>query len=158
VLLEEDGSIRPVATAASDPTVEENLIKLREFPIDPAGPDPSARALREGHLEIVPEMTESQIDHFARSPEHADLLRKFPFPIRGVVVPLKVRGRTLGAISFGYLGSDRSFSADELSLMEEVARRAAFAIDNARLFKEAQRGTGALEARDDDTPRGGRGR
>jgi PAS domain S-box-containing protein len=158
VLLEEDGSIRPVATAASDPTVEENLIKLRAYPIDPAGPDPSARALREGHLEIVPEMTESQIDQFARSPEHAELLRTFPFPIRGVVVPLKVRGRMLGAISFGYLGPDRSFSADELSLMEEVARRAAFAIDNAQLFKEAQRGAGGLEAKEDDTPQGGRGR
>jgi PAS domain S-box-containing protein len=138
VLLEEDGSIKPVATAASDPTVEESLNKLREFPIDPAGPDPTAKALRQGHLEIVPDVTESQIDDFARSAEHAELLRKFPLPARGVVTPLKVRGRTLGAISFGYLGSDRTFSHNELSLMEEVARRAAIAIDNARLYKEAQ--------------------
>lgn len=155
VLLEEDGSIKPVATAATDPSVEENLIELSAYPIDPAGPDPTAKALREGRLEIVPEVTESQIEYFARSPEHAELLRKFPFPVRGVVAPLKVRGRTLGAISFGYLGSGRSFSNDELSLMEEVARRAALAIDNARLFKEAQLAAEPLASKGEDSPRAG---
>jgi PAS domain S-box-containing protein len=158
VLLEDDGLIKPVATAATDPAVEENLIELSAYPIDPAGPDPTAKALREGHLEIVPEVTESQIDDFARSPEHAELLRKFPFPVRGVVTPLRVRGRTLGAISFGYLGSNRGFSQDDLSLMEEIARRAAVAIDNARLFKEAQLAGDGLEGKDDDAPEGGRGR
>jgi PAS domain S-box-containing protein len=158
VLLEEDGSIKPVAIAATDPTVEENLIKLRDYPIDPAGPDPTAKALRQGHLEIVPDVTESQIDKFARSPEHADLLRKFPLPARGVVAPLKVRDRTLGAISFGYLGPDRAFSHDELSLMEEVARRAAIAIDNARLYKEAQLAPRKTATSSGDTPEGGRGR
>jgi PAS domain S-box-containing protein len=158
VLLDEDGSIRLVAAAATDPSVEETLIKLRDYPIDPAGPDPTAKALREGHLEIVPEVTESLIEGVATSPEHAELLRRFPLPARGVVAPIKVRGRTLGAISFGYGNTDRAFSQRELSLIEEVARRAAVAIDNARLFTDAQPLTEAEEAESVEAPEGGRGR
>ena len=54
-----------------------------------------------------------------------------------MIVPLLARGRTLGAITFASAESGRRYGASDLALAEDVARRAALAVDNARLFQEA---------------------
>src|SRR5262249_6782638 len=64
----------------------------------------------------------------------------------GVVVPLKARGRTIGAMGFFSSAADRRFDARDQALAEEIARRAAVAIDAARLYREARQ---ALELRDE---------
>jgi serine phosphatase RsbU (regulator of sigma subunit)/PAS domain-containing protein len=53
-----------------------------------------------------------------------------------MVVPLIARGRTLGALTLATDGSRRTFDADDLALAEELARRCALAVDNARLYGE----------------------
>ena len=53
-------------------------------------------------------------------------------------VPLVARGRTLGGFTFGSRSSARTFSAKDLALAEELAQRAAIAVDNARLYREAR--------------------
>jgi serine phosphatase RsbU (regulator of sigma subunit)/anti-sigma regulatory factor (Ser/Thr protein kinase) len=53
-----------------------------------------------------------------------------------MVVPLTARGRTLGALTLATNGSRRTFDADDLALAEELARRCALAVDNARLYGE----------------------
>jgi serine phosphatase RsbU (regulator of sigma subunit)/PAS domain-containing protein/anti-sigma regulatory factor (Ser/Thr protein kinase) len=53
-----------------------------------------------------------------------------------MVVPLTARGRTLGALTLATDGSGRTFDADDLALAEELARRCALAVDNARLYGE----------------------
>jgi serine phosphatase RsbU (regulator of sigma subunit) len=53
-----------------------------------------------------------------------------------MVVPLAARGRTLGAMTLATDGSGRTFDADDLALAEELARRCALAVDNARLYGE----------------------
>jgi signal transduction histidine kinase len=55
-----------------------------------------------------------------------------------IFAPLKTRERTLGVITFGLGMSGRRFTPADLPLVEEVARRAALAVDNARLYREAQ--------------------
>ena len=55
-----------------------------------------------------------------------------------LVVPLEVRGRILGALGFSYAESGRRFSNDDLPLAQEIARRAAIAIENARLYERLQ--------------------
>ncbi|PQV63136.1 PAS domain S-box-containing protein [Abditibacterium utsteinense] len=55
-----------------------------------------------------------------------------------LVVPLEVRGHILGAIGFSYAESGRNFSRDDLPLAQEIARRAAIAIENARLYQRLQ--------------------
>ena len=54
-------------------------------------------------------------------------------------VPLIARGRVLGAISFGSADSERSFGLESLAFAQEIARRAASAIENANLYAEAER-------------------
>lgn len=61
-------------------------------------------------------------------------------------VPLAARGRTFGAISFLSTESGRRFDEHDLELAEELARRAALAVDNARLYEEAQRSLALLDA------------
>jgi len=61
-------------------------------------------------------------------------------------VPLTARGRTFGAISFLSTESARRFDESDLELAEELARRAALAVDNARLYEEAQRSLALLDA------------
>ena len=63
-----------------------------------------------------------------------------------MVVPLLARGRTLGALTFVAAESDRRYVSSDLRLAEEIGRRAALAIDNARLYERAQ---AATRSRDD---------
>jgi PAS domain S-box-containing protein len=70
------------------------------------------------------------------------LLRRLGFRAE-MIVPLQARGRTLGAITLVLGGTDRRYGPADLALAEELAWRAALAIDNARLYSEAQ----AAEAR-----------
>jgi PAS domain S-box-containing protein len=54
------------------------------------------------------------------------------------ITPLVARGRTLGALAVLQAESARNFSADDEALLGEIARRAALAIDNARLYSDAE--------------------
>lgn len=60
-----------------------------------------------------------------------------PAPVEGVVVPLSARGTVLGALSVGR-PADRSHSPDDITVLEDAARRAALAIDNARIHSDRQ--------------------
>jgi signal transduction histidine kinase len=55
-----------------------------------------------------------------------------------MILPLVARGRSVGAMCLVSSSPHRRFSATDLSLAQELARRAAVAIDNARLYHEAQ--------------------
>jgi signal transduction histidine kinase len=55
-----------------------------------------------------------------------------------MAVPLTAHGRLLGAITFGSNTPGRRYSTDDLALARELARRAAIAIDNATLYRQAE--------------------
>lgn len=55
-----------------------------------------------------------------------------------MIVPLVVRGRSMGAITFVCASPGKTFGDDDLLLAEDFAHRAAVALDNARLYREAQ--------------------
>ncbi|HET6616151.1 MAG TPA: PAS domain S-box protein, partial [Dehalococcoidia bacterium] len=61
-------------------------------------------------------------------------------PLRSaIVVPLSLRGTSLGAIAFCLVESERHYDDADLQTAEEISRRAAMAIENARLYREARR-------------------
>jgi signal transduction histidine kinase len=64
-----------------------------------------------------------------------------------MVVPLMARGRPLGALTFVWVNSRRRYSRADLALAEELARRVALALDNVRLYYEAQKLNASLEQR-----------
>ena len=78
------------------------------------------------------------LEQVARDERHRELL--IGLGLRSyMVVPLLTQGRVLGAISFVSAESGRRYGEADLRLAEELARRAAYAVDNARLYEEAQK-------------------
>ena len=137
-VVEADGVVSEVTVAHTDPA---RVLLARELadryppnPEEPAGP---AAVIRTGTAELVPEITDEMLASSAVDGAHLDLLRRLD--LRSYMcVPLKARDRVLGAITFISSESGRHFGKDDLLLAEELARRAATAIENARLFREAE--------------------
>lgn len=145
-LRDADGSIRDVAVAATDPELPAGLEELRaRFPLDPAGGHPVARVLRSGEPLLLAEMSSAHLSSFAQGAEHARFMIAHGYR-SAIVAPLLARGRTLGALSILRLGAGEPYAQDDLELACELARRAALALDNARLFTELRRVEQRLEA------------
>jgi PAS domain S-box-containing protein len=144
-LLDEDGSIKDVAVASADEGVARELESLRaRYPLDPAGEHPVAQVLRSGEPELLEEMTSMLLSSFAQGSEHARFMIDQGYRF-AVVAPLTARERTLGALSVLRLGDGQRYGEDDVELVCELARRAALAIDNARLFSDLRRVEQRLE-------------
>ena len=134
-VLEEDGSLDRLAMTHQDPEKIALAHELEErYPPDPDAPRGVAQVLRTGHSELVPEIPEALFEEAAHGAEHREILRRLGFKSY-MIVPLVTRGRTLGAISLVSAESGRRYGRVELELAEELARRAALAVDNARLYR-----------------------
>ncbi len=145
-LRDEDDLIREVAVAASDAQIPAALETMRRrYPLDPAGGHPVARVIRSGEPELLAKMNEMLMRSFAQGSEHARFMIDHRYH-SAVVAPLLARGRTLGALSLLRLGDTEPYDEHDLDLACELARRAALAIDNARLFSEVRRVEQRLEA------------
>lgn len=137
---------RQVAITHIDPAQEEQLRSVRHrYPVDPDAPDGIAHALRTGQSQLVSPVTDEWLSGVARDAEHAEALRRI-HSSSYMIAPLVAHERVLGAISFFITQSPRRYGPDDLSLAEDLARRAAVAVDNARLYRETQ---DAVRARDE---------
>jgi serine phosphatase RsbU (regulator of sigma subunit) len=65
-------------------------------------------------------------------------------PVEGFAVPLIARGQQLGTLALGR-HADHRHDVDEMAVVEDVARRAALALDNARIHWERRRVAHALQ-------------
>jgi signal transduction histidine kinase len=117
----------------------------RRYP--PRGDEPTGpqRVLRTGRAELYPEITDAMLAAAAHDEEHLATLRQLQMR-SAMAVPLNARGRTLGVITFIRTESDFPYGTEELTVAEDLAHRAALAIDNARLIAEARE---AARARDE---------
>jgi PAS domain S-box-containing protein len=145
-VVEDDGSIRQLGVAHADPA---KLLLAEELQVRyPTRPDEGsavAQVVRTGEPELVPDVTPAMLAAAAKDELHLGLLRELG--IRSyLAVPLVTGDRVGGAISFVQTESGRSYGPDDLALAEELARRAATAIENARLYAEAERRAQAARA------------
>jgi PAS domain S-box-containing protein len=144
-LLGDDG-IEGAAVAASDPELARTLEEMRErHPIDLEGPHPVAQVIAGGEPMLLAEMSEGQLKAFATAAEHERFVLASGYR-SAVVAPLVARARTLGAISIVRVRDHEPYDREDLEIASELARRAALAIDNARLFGELQRLDGLQQA------------
>ena len=138
------GLLHRVASAHAESAAE---VVLREmalrFPPDPAGSLPAARVLRTHEPVLVQTVDEEWLGETIGVEEHREMFRRLR--VRSIVaVPLIAHGRSVGALTFH--SSRRSFGPDDVQLAADLARRAALAIDNARLHDELR---AAIRARDE---------
>ena len=131
-------SLRQLAVAHVDPTKVEWARRLQDrYPSRLEDPRGVANVIRTGEPELYPHLTDELLRQTARDEEHLRILREIGLA-SVIIAPLASRGRTIGAITFVAAESGRRYTADDLALAVELARRAATAVDNARLFREAQ--------------------
>jgi PAS domain S-box-containing protein len=149
-LVEDDGSMRCVAAAHSNPAKSAYVRDLRRRYPPTAADHPVQRAVRTGEAVYLADVQE-HVDEMAHDPAHAEEIRELA-NTSGIVVPLIARGRTLGAIQLGTVDPQPRFTQQDVELATELARRASLALDNARLYGEAQaraHAASALEFVDD---------
>jgi signal transduction histidine kinase/CheY-like chemotaxis protein/PAS domain-containing protein/HPt (histidine-containing phosphotransfer) domain-containing protein len=138
-IIDADRNIRRVALAFADPSRRHLAEEMqRNYMLDPNAPYSYPKVLRTGQSELISDVRDEELRLVARDARHLELLRALGLR-SSMSVPLNARGRTLGTLTFGTTVSGRRYTAADLALAEELARRAALAVDNARLFREAQR-------------------
>src|SRR5215218_5381409 len=133
-LVQPDGSVSQLAVAHVDPERVAWARWLQEqYPDDPDTDQGVVRVARTGLPEIVPEVTDEMLVAAARDPEHLSILRLVGFT-SVMIVPMIARERSVGVITFVAAESRYRYDERDLELTLELARRAALAIDNARLY------------------------
>jgi PAS domain S-box-containing protein len=134
-MLDADGALRRVAVAHKDPAKVQMALDLqRRYPPDPDAPVGVWNVLRTGKPELMPEIPESVL-RSARSEEVTRVLLELGLKSY-MGVPLTVRGRVIGVLTFIGAESGRRYGPDDLRLADDLAQRAAVAIENARLYSE----------------------
>jgi signal transduction histidine kinase/PAS domain-containing protein len=136
-MLEPDGSVRRVAVTHADPTKRDIVDMAATYPPDPQGNHPRTMVLRSGRSLLFSDFPEESLQHIASNERHLAALRSLAYR-SAMIVAIKARGRTLGALTFATAESGRRYGPDDLALVEDLAHRAALAADNARLYAEAQ--------------------
>jgi PAS domain S-box-containing protein len=143
-LLDDGERLRCVAAAHSDPAKSQLVRNLRERYPPVLDTHPVQVALRTGKPVLLANLQE-HVDVMAHDEKHARAIRRIG-NTSGIVVPLLARGRTLGVISLGSLPPQPDFDEEDVAVAVELARRASLALDNARLYGEAQARAHAAEA------------
>jgi serine phosphatase RsbU (regulator of sigma subunit) len=131
-----NGDIERVALAHQDPAMIERAEELsRNYPPNPRSDTGVPAVLRDGRPQLYPEIPDEMIRSAAQDEEQYRLIKEIGMR-SAMIVPMVARGRSIGALSFVSGPSGRRFDELDLELVEELARRCAIAIDNARLFSE----------------------
>jgi len=132
-LIDPRGLRQQVVVAHPDPQKLVLAERLRRYDSDPPDPERGVgRVIRTGTSELYGEIPDELLVQGAVDDQHLELLRQVGF--RSVlVVPLRARGRTLGVMTLVTAESMRRFDESDREFVEQVASRAAIAVDNARL-------------------------
>ncbi len=134
-LLDESGDIQHVAVAHKDPDRIALAEELRtRYPGDPESSSGVANVIRSGRAELYREIPDAMLEAAAHDEEHLRLIRDVGM-VSAMAVPMTLRGRTLGAITLVSAESRRHFDDHDVIIAEDLATRAATAVDNARLYR-----------------------
>ncbi|HEX8156966.1 MAG TPA: SpoIIE family protein phosphatase [Solirubrobacteraceae bacterium] len=134
-LVDESGTREHVVVAHSDPERLELAQRLREY--EPRELDPEqgmGKVLQTGRSELFSDISDSMLVQAAQDEEHLALLRGVA--MRSVLlVPLRTPLRTLGVMTLVMSESQRTFNWQDLEFVEQLAARAAMAVENALLYR-----------------------
>ncbi len=137
-IAETDGSLRRLAVTHIDPTKVKLAHELwGRYPPNPSESRGALHVLRTGQSEMVGEIPDSLLVEGARDTEHLAILRRLGLKSY-MSVPLKVRSKALGVLTFVSAESGRRYTASDLAFAEELARRAAVALENTQLYANLQ--------------------
>jgi PAS domain S-box-containing protein len=136
-LLDEAGKLQQLMVAHTDEGKEELVSRFRESRMGQIDENSlSMIAMRTRQTQVIPEVTQEMIEAANPDAETRAILDQLNL-CAAMTVPLFAQGKPLGVIGFGNSDSGRSFGAEDIRVGEALAQRAAMAIENARLYREA---------------------
>ncbi len=134
-----EAGLSRVAVAHVESTKAEKVLELhRRYPPREDSPSGVGRVLASGTPELLLQVSDSLLQRLVTDEEHAALLREVGFQ-SCIHVPMRARERNFGVLTFALSGRRHRYDPRDLALAEELGRRAAVAMDNALLYREAQR-------------------
>lgn len=142
---EKDGVYHRLLSHHPDPTLDTLLQEfVTTYPFNPTAPVGTARVVRTREPELHTEVGEAIYRAVALDEHHLELMRRVGAN-SFISVPLFARGQFLGALTFCRMVGRSPYDEHDLTLAKELGHRAAMAVDNARLYREAQE---AIRTRD----------
>ncbi len=134
-----DGDDLPVvALAHADPDKVARVVEMQErYPSDPDATSGAAHVVRTGESELYAEIPEELLLASAKDEEHLRLIRELGMT-SALVVPLTGRDRPLGSITMVMADSSRRFTENDVRFAEDLARRAALAVETVTAFATQQ--------------------
>src|SRR5438128_5639226 len=149
-VVEENNNFHRVALVHSDPARMEWAHEFQKrFPKSTSAPHGVAHVMRTGKAKIYTDIPDSMLIALAQDAEYFKILQELGLA-SAMVVPLVARGRTLGAITFASENPAHRYTENDLRFAEDLARRAALGIDNARLYSETQKALREVQSKTDD--------
>ena len=142
-VVDADGVVRRLQVVHADPAKRELADRLRDYPKRQTA-YVTRDAILTGKAELVAQVTDEMLVERSDDADHLAVLRALA-PASLVVAPLKAGGKTIGALLLARDAGMARCDADDLALAEDLAKRAASAIENGRLYHRARI---AVEARD----------
>ena len=142
-VLEEDGGYRQAGAAHVD-AEKEGMIRSM-VPHERTRRHPLARMFAAGEPVLLSEVPDAVIREVADGGAAVEALLGALGPRSAMVVPLRAGDRLIGGITLASAESGRRFDDDDLALAQELATRAALAVENAQLFAQAQAATRARD-------------
>lgn len=118
----------------------------RQYPPHPESSTGAYNVLRTGRPEFHPQVPDTALQAVARDERHLELLRQLGLN-SVIIVPLGTRDGVLGTLTLVHAESGRTYTRDDLMLAEELARRAAVAVENAHLYNQTRQLNEELEER-----------
>jgi PAS domain S-box-containing protein len=144
-LVEEEGAVRRVAVEHPDAAKVQFVHELqRRYPPDPTAPHGVPHVIRTGEAEFVPDIPEGLLAAVAIDEEHLQLLQSLSLRSY-IIAPLRSRTGVRGAMTFVYAESERAYEEADRAFVEDLARRAATAIENAQLVRRMEAARDELE-------------
>jgi len=136
-VVDESGTVVRHDAAAADPERERFYrVLLERYPPDFRNPAHVVRRPLDTGEVSLSEIDVEAVARYARTPEHAELLRGLGLRAT-LAVPMTVEGRTVGVLALAHVEPGREFTPEDVALASEIARRAASAVERARLYDAA---------------------
>ncbi len=136
-LVDKDGQLRRLKVVHRDPARTALCERLQRIELDRQRPHLVSSVLESRRPSLIAEVSSQFLESVAQSDEHLRLLQELA-PRSLMVVPLLAHGELLGTLSFVASSPSRAYGPEDLRLAEELAFRAALAIENARLYASAR--------------------
>ena len=148
--LRERGGVARVAMAHRDPAQQRLVARIAGQHSDEAEAGVSggagvAEVLRSGEPRVYATLGDEEAAMLSGDPRLRDLLKALRLTSL-IFMPLSVRGETIGVLTLATGASSPTFTADDVAVATELARRASVSVDNAQLHTQAQDG---LRSRED---------